>query len=120
MVKKQGKEEIYEGILNKVKNMEYVYDFGDYWRHDITLEKVVENYENVYPIFIDAKGVCTPEDVGGISGYVEFLEIMKDESHPEHKGLKVWAYSQGYKEKFDIESTNMFMADILKLKRVKK
>lgn len=106
--------------LNKDKSIEYIYDFGDYWRHDIILEEIVENYEHGYPICIDAEGACPPEDVGGIPGYAEFLEVIKDKNNPEYERLKEWADSQYYKETFDIERTNMFMADILKLKKVKK
>ncbi len=106
--------------LAKGNSIEYIYDFGDYWRHDIILEEVVENYEHGYPICIDAEGACPPEDVGGIPGYKEFLEVIKDKNNPEYDRLKEWADSQYYKEIFDIERTNMFMADILKLKKVKK
>ncbi|WP_346873555.1 plasmid pRiA4b ORF-3 family protein [Clostridium sp. UBA5988] len=107
-------------LLTKVKSVEYIYDFGDYWRHDITLEDVVENYEYGHPICVDAKGACPPEDVGGIPGYAEFLEVMKDKNHPEHERLKEWADSQYYKDTFNIEHTNILMAGILKLKKVKK
>lgn len=106
--------------LTKVKSIEYIYDFGDYWRHDITLEDVVEEYEYGHPICIDAEGTCPPEDVGGIPGYSEFLEVMKDKNHAEYERLREWADSQYYKETFNIEHTNMLMADRLKLKKVKK
>lgn len=102
--------------LIKEKNIEYVYDFGDYWKHNITLEEIIEDYEYAYPMCIEGEGACPPEDVGGIYGYAEFLEIIKDEAHPQHEELKQWAEEVGY-EDFNMEETNYFMADLLKLKK---
>lgn len=102
--------------LIKEKNIEYVYDFGDYWKHNITLEEIIEDYEYAYPMCIEGEGACPPEDVGGIYGYAEFLEIIKDEAHPQHEELKQWAEEVGY-EDFNMEETNYSMADLLKLKK---
>lgn len=102
--------------LIKEKNIEYVYDFGDYWKHNITLEEIIEDYEYAYPMCIEGEGACPPEDVGGIYGYAEFLEIIKDEAHPQHEELKQWAEEVGYEE-FNMEETNYSMADLLKLKK---
>jgi Plasmid pRiA4b ORF-3-like protein len=100
--------------LVKEKNIEYIYDFGDYWIHNVTLEEIVENYEYSYPICIEGEGGCPPEDVDGIPGYEKFLKIMKDKNHPEYEGIKQWAEKQEYKEEFNVETTNRYMADILK------
>jgi hypothetical protein len=32
-----------------------------------------------------------PEDVGGVSGYEEFLEVIHDPKHPEHEDYLGWA-----------------------------
>ena len=55
----------------------YVYDFGDNWRHTITLEKLIA----VTPApksatCIDGARCCPPEDVGGSTGYEEFLRVL--------------------------------------------
>jgi hypothetical protein len=100
--------------LTDYKAVEYIYDFGDYWKHSILLEEIVEDYEYAYPICLDGEGACPPEDVGGILEYEEFLDIMKDEKHPEHKKLKEWASNNYYKETFDINDINHRMANELK------
>lgn len=105
--------------LTQYSNIEYIYDFGDYWKHNIISEEIVKDYEYDHPICIDGEGACPPEDVGGIIGYEEFLEIMRDKRHPEYKKIKEWASNNYYKETFDINDVNMFMSDILKLKRTK-
>lgn len=57
----------------------YLYDFGDNWRHTVTLEKLIE----VRPAAKTATCIggarcCPPEDVGGTSGYENFLRILLD------------------------------------------
>ena len=106
--------------LKEEQSIEYIYDFGDYWKHDITLEKVIDDYQHGYPTCVDADGGCPPEDVGGILGYMEFLDVMNDKNNPEYENLKEWAESQGYEDDFDIVYVNAIMAKQLKLKRIKK
>ena len=95
-------------------SIEYIYDFGDYWKHDIFLEQIVEDYEYNYPICLDGVGACPPEDIGGILEYEEFLEIIKNKQHPEHKEVKEWANNNNYKETFDINDVNILIANEFK------
>lgn len=48
----------------------YVYDFGDYWRHEIEIEAILEPDPNgYYPDCIAGARACPPEDCGGLPGY---------------------------------------------------
>lgn len=100
--------------LTDYKAIEYIYDFGDYWKHDIFLEEIIEDYEYDYPICSDGAGACPPEDVGGILEYEEFLDVINDKKHPEYKKLKEWASNNYYKETFDINDINDLIANELK------
>jgi hypothetical protein len=60
----------YGGIIKKFC---YVYDFGDDWIHDITLEKVFDEYSD-HATCIKGKGACPEEDSGGVWEY----EVMKE------------------------------------------
>jgi hypothetical protein len=82
---------LYEG-----QKFEFVYDFGDDWQHQIVVEKVVDDYENEFPRVIKYKGNCPPEDVGGLWGYADFLEVMGNAEDPEHEDVKEWAKDQDY------------------------
>ena len=74
------------------KTIKYLYDFGDGWEHTIKVERVTEAVPGVaYPVLLDAKGRCPPEDVGGPWGYDEFLEALADPDHEDHADTKVWA-----------------------------
>lgn len=63
------------------KEIEYVYDMGDNWEHTIILEKVIEDYPNVFPVCLEGSGACLPEDCGGVGGYLDLLAIIEDPDH---------------------------------------
>jgi hypothetical protein len=69
----------------------YTYDFGDDWRHRVTVETVTEaDPETEYPVFIGGERRAPPEDVGGPPGFLDFVEAMANRSHPQHKELARW------------------------------
>ncbi len=72
--------------------MNYVYDFGDGWEHTIVIEKVEQlDDAPLMPICLEGERACPPEDCGGIWGYEELLEAVKDPKHPEHAEMIEWA-----------------------------
>lgn len=86
---------------------DYVYDFGDNWEHKIKLEKILHREKNVnYPVCIKGKRACPPEDVGGIWGYEEFLEIIKSPDHEEYEDMLEWAGGEFDPEHFDCEEVS--------------
>jgi len=78
----------------------YIYDFGDYWVHDLVLEKILSDDGKVYPRCTAGKNNCPPEDCGGIPGYMNMLEILKDPKHPEFEDITEWL---GDEDGFDVE-----------------
>jgi hypothetical protein len=68
----------------------YIYDFGDEWRHKITLEKIT-NEKPGKASCVDGKGICPPEDCGGVMDYPDFLKIVSDPKHSRHKDMLEWA-----------------------------
>ena len=65
------------GTFLKSKRLEkfvYIYDFGDDWIHDITIEEVSTGKALLFPRCTDGKGACPPEDCGGPWGYQEMKE----------------------------------------------
>jgi len=81
---------------------EYTYDFGDNWHHKIQLEKILPRDKNVkYPICIAGKRACPPEDCGGIWGYEELLEAIKNPQHERHEEMIEWVGEEFDPEHFD-------------------
>ena len=68
----------------------YTYDFGDGWEHDVLLEKI-ENDGICDPSCIAGKGLCPPENCGGVYGYERLKELAKaDCLSPEDEELFEW------------------------------
>ena len=42
------------------------------------------------PCCLAGKMACPPEDVGGIPGFYNFVEVMANKKHPEHKDMTEW------------------------------
>jgi len=73
---------------------EYVYDFGDYWRHKVDLEGIFPVEVGLtYPRCLKGKRACPPEDCGGPWGYQELLEVLSDQDNEEYEDSKVWIES---------------------------
>ena len=66
------------------------------------------------PVCIDGAHHRPPEDVGGPSGYEEFLEAWTDPNHDEHRAMRRWAGRGFDPEKFDIEATNKAILSALR------
>ena len=47
-----------------------------------------------------------PEDVGGPSGYAQFLEAWTDHAHEQHEAMRQWAGRTFHPEKFDLQATD--------------
>ncbi|HET91351.1 MAG TPA: plasmid pRiA4b ORF-3 family protein [Chloroflexi bacterium] len=96
-----------EEIASEGDKFIYEYDFGDSWEHVVLVEKVLEPETGQrYPVCIKGKRACPPEDVGGVWGYEEFLETIRDPDHPDHEEYLEWVGDDFDPEAFDLEETN--------------
>lgn len=96
-------------VENGSKPFWYLYDFGDDWWHQISFLKVSKKDLNTFenkPICIDAINKCPPEDIGGVWGYQEFLETVKDKNHPEREEMMEW-YGIPSDETYDETATDL-------------
>lgn len=85
----------------------YEYDFGDSWIHEIEVEGVAPPEEGLsYPVCVAGARACPPEDVGGTSGYAEFLEAIADPGHERHDEYLVWAGGRFDPENFNVDEAN--------------
>ena len=97
-----------EVLGDDVVDFVYTYDFGDNWRHAVMVEKLLEPEEqtNTWPICLAGENACPPEDVGGIGGYMEFLEAVRNPAHPEHVAMWRWGGGPFDPRSFDINAAN--------------
>ena len=74
-----------------ITSFTYTYDFGDNWRHSVEIEGVLPaNPGTDYPRFVDGERRAPPEDVGGTTGFEEFLNAMAKPRHPERSSMVQW------------------------------
>lgn len=91
----------------------YEYDFGDSWRHVITVENIQSwVQERLVPRCLDGARACPPEDSGGVSGYEQLLEALRDPHHPEHSELSTWVGAHFDPELFSLQAVNSALAVI--------
>jgi hypothetical protein len=85
----------------------YEYDFGDSWEHEIVVETIMPSEPGArYPVCTGGERACPPEDCGGIWGYSELLEAVRDPEHPEHEEMLDWLEGNFDPEAFDLNEVN--------------
>jgi len=91
----------------------YEYDLGDSWCHDIFVEKIFHPDEELkHPICLAGRRSRPPEDCGGIGGYDEFLEAIRDPKHPDHEDMLTWAGGDFDPERFHKDEINRLLSKI--------
>lgn len=79
------------GGKHRLTKFKYLYDFGDGWEHEVEFEGVVPaEPRKKHPGCIDGKRACPPEDIGGVWGYSNFLEAIRNPQHEEHESYVTW------------------------------
>lgn len=95
-------------LLRKTKDkVKYEYDFGDDWVHVIVLEKIIDESMDINDVTcLAGENSCPPEDCGGLWGYYNMLEILKDPDHEEYEEYTDWLGDEFDPTYFDIEEVN--------------
>ena len=87
-------------------SLTYAYDFGDNWQHEIVLEKILPaDGDRKHPVCLGGERRCPPEDVGGVSGYQQFLEVNFDPRHEEYEHYVAWAGGH-FDDEFSVKAVN--------------
>jgi hypothetical protein len=93
-------------LLSEGDSMIYLYDLGDKWRHHVLLEKILPSDFTLKPVCLAGQRRCPPEDVGGPSGYEEFLAVIFEPGHDEFTHFRGWASGTFHAEEFDLKAVN--------------
>jgi hypothetical protein len=85
----------------------YHYDFGDDWEHSVELEKRLPAEAEVrYPVCVGGERACPPEDCGGVHGFYQLLESMKDPEDARYGELLEWMGEDWEAAAFSVEEVN--------------
>ncbi|MEM6700860.1 MAG: plasmid pRiA4b ORF-3 family protein [Bacteroidota bacterium] len=98
----------------------YEYDFGDGWRHQVTLEAIVAPEKGFnYPRLTKGKSACPPEDCGGPWGYTELREKLNNPKHPEYEDFREWMMMEEEEvfdpKQFDLEEHQESMLELYEM-----
>ena len=98
-------------LLDVGDTCDYLYDFGDSWRHRITVEAIEDvddpdSWSGGAWIEVGERA-CPPEDAGGSGQYQRFLEALEHEPYgAETKAFQEWAGLDFDPERFDRQAAN--------------
>jgi hypothetical protein len=93
-------------IFREGQRLSYEYDFGDSWDHTLRVEKILSQEGIRYPWCLKGKRACPPEDVGGVWGYQDFLEAIRNPDHEEHDEYLTWVGGEFDSEAFNLQKVN--------------
>lgn len=92
-----------QDVISKGKNLMYVYDYGDSWTIDISLQKeFTVDDDGEYPICTNGARHAPPEDSGGVTGYEMALELIQMKEKRDYSLITEW-----YGNAFDPELFNL-------------
>ena len=73
------------------KKFTYHYDFGDSWYHEIALEKELPpDPKTAYPRCTAGRRAAPLDDMGGLWGFYDYLEAVKNPKHEMHEDAIEW------------------------------
>ncbi len=102
--------ELKDALGPNARCFDYVYDFGDDWRHVVLVEDPNAFVTEIR--CIAGENACPPEDVGGPPGYAHFLDAVADRKHENHREMLDWVGGAFDVGKFDIAAVNRALAEV--------
>jgi hypothetical protein len=120
-------EKVYDITEHKLKHvitapdsrLVFVYDFGDNWIVDVTLERVFKDDDlpgRLLPRVLEGEGYGIIEDCGGIGGLVNLAKAFKKKMGKEYNAYREWLGLDDLDlKRFDINDMNF---RLLKVPRI--
>lgn len=101
------KVRLHDLLKSEKDKLVYEYDFGDSWEHSVALEKVLPMDQILkHPVCLAGKMRCPPEDSGGIFGYTDLTEKLKDPKGEGYRNAADWLGTEYDPDYFDKDEVN--------------
>ena len=107
----EGKTTLIEAVPQEKAELVYEYDFGDSREHLITVERIhaPDAASKDFAKCLDGCRACPPDDCGGVGGYADLLEVIKDPQHEDYESMMEWLGGRFDPEVFDIKKVNTYL-----------
>jgi hypothetical protein len=104
-------------LPHRSSTMQYIYDFGDWWIHNIAVHRIEEPVPSRghrlrrtvragAVVCLAGARACPPEDSGGPPGYERLLSALAEAEHPEHDELLAWVGGAFDPEEYSLGDVN--------------
>lgn len=94
-------------LLSEGDRLRYLYDFGNSWQHVVAVETIEPcDFTGSWCEVLDGARACPPENVGGVPGYVHFLQTIQQPGSEESRSLLEWVGGSFDPELFDRRAAN--------------
>jgi len=119
-LKNEKRHRLNQFVTRKGFKFIYEYDFGDSWEHTVHIEAILPIEKGgKYPICLEGKRACPPEDIGGVWGYDDFLKTISNPKDPEYEEMMEWYGEDFDPEFFDMEDINLGLRQFASRARMK-
>ncbi|WP_329008032.1 plasmid pRiA4b ORF-3 family protein [Micromonospora rifamycinica] len=99
-----------DAVAGRGSRFGYVYDFGDWWEHELVVEDVLAaDPGERYPSCPAGERAGPPEGVGGPAGQALLLAALTDPHHREHTAMRDWVGGRYDPEAFDTDRTTVLL-----------
>ena len=106
-MREEQRVKLQQVLGRKGQRFSYTYDFGDNWEHRLVLEEIMPaDPSRSYPVCLAGQRACPPEDCGGVYGYENVLEALRDPEHEEHQQIRTWIGRPFDPEAFSLPAVN--------------
>jgi len=106
-IRNANRVKLSEILSREMDKFIYIYDFGDGWQHEVTVERILPSNEELrHAICVEGERACPPEDCGGIGGYSNLLKIIRNPAHERYKEIVEWLGGEFDPKRFDIAEVN--------------
>ena len=100
-------------VLRGQRSFTFVYDFGDNWEHQVTVEDITWTDPPMYcAVCLGGEQACPPDDSGGPGGYRRLLDALADPGHAEHQLFSDWIGGAFDPNAFSVASVNALLQEI--------
>ncbi len=88
-------------------SLNYTYDFGDNWQLLIEVEdSFAVRTALKHAVCVGGEYAAPPEDVGGLCGFQQFLDAIRDPHNDEHENYVEWSGGNYDFSRFDLAEVN--------------